>query len=291
MTIQKSDGLWMVPAKIDNYNVVLALDTGSDDVTISEYAATAMELPTANRGYTIHGGLGGSNLDRPVLTQHFAVGGFDMLSQIVTAGKAPINSKISPPLVGLLGRTYLGAFDVEIDFKHSQLALYGSRHCDEGFLPWRSPYHTLTASLRDNQAINLDVLLDGHAIKALLDTGATSTLLTTGGAQDIGLSSDDLKGSRGEKTETSDGHGTWTHAHTFSTLKIGDLVWNAPTIDVQTPNESASLPAGPRSKRQIDRNPEQLILGLDILEQYRIWISFATNQIFLMSNTDNLSPN
>ncbi len=90
MKLEKIDGLWTVPAKINEYNVRLAVDTGASDVIISVYAATAMDLSADwTKNDTAHVGLGGTMTSKPVQTQHFAVGGFDMLNEAVSVAMPP----------------------------------------------------------------------------------------------------------------------------------------------------------------------------------------------------------
>jgi len=299
--IEKVGHLWTVPAKIDDYNVLLALDTGAYDVLISSFAATAMELPASPFSrHMSHVGLGGISTTKPVWAEHFAIGGFDMLNVTVDVGSTPTNSTISPPLIGLLGRTYLGAFDVEIDFPNKRLALYGSRHCAKGFLPWQEPYDTIPIKKADGDQILVDIQLDGKKLEAELDTGAVATTLASRGARQYGLSNEAILNGPSLLLLTPDGHNSKSHLLPFETLKVGAQTWNNPELAVQTyvdadaiknwlANPTAPVTDDVRKQALEDLNPPML-LGLDFLEHYKIWISFATRQVFLAPSAAQAAP-
>ena len=293
--LEKFDGLWTVPARINEYNVRLAVDTGASDVFISPMAATAMSLQenVQNIKTSTSGLGGGSDLSKPVETEHFVIGGFDIRNEMVALAATAIKYDISPPLVGLLGRSYLGAFDVELDFPQSRMALYGSRHCKDGFLPWTEPYIALTIKESVGDKIFFDVKLDGKTLEAMLDTGSEVTILSSVGARAMGLSNAMIKSGPQFTLITTDGHNARAFVHNFHELEVGGQRWENPKLAVQTYAETdgpdSSMP-GFRETLTWDRRRfgaqdlnSPIILGLDFLDRRKIWISFATMQVFISS--------
>jgi predicted aspartyl protease len=288
--LQRDGGTWTVPATIDGNYVALVLDTGATSTVISDLAAKAMDLPPAQNGaLRISEGLGGYSVAKPVQTRNFEIAGVKMHNQQVGLLPFKTRTDVTPPVVGLLGTAYLGAFDLEIDLAHDRLGLYGSRHCEQGFLPWPPPYDTLPFKLGPGDQVLLDMTLDGKKANALLDTGSTDTVVTLAGAKRLGLHPGHTGGGEVLRVGTADGHGAEFEWHDFAEMTIGPRRWTKVKLGVQIP--AASI--GPGVKAAVvdmeklpadgDFEPD-VILGTDFVLQYKIWISYFTHELFLAHN-------
>lgn len=206
LKMEKIDGGWTIPARINDYNVRLTVDTGASDILISRAAAVAMELPVdEDRRIETFIGFGGASSAKPVKTRHFVVGGFDIRDESAAVAPFKTNYQVSPPVVGLLGLSYLAAFDVEIDFARQTLSLYGSNHCGHGFLPWQGPYETLPLKNKFDDYARVDLTVDGHPLEAVLDTGAENLAASQFGAWEAGLSNEQILNGRQYTAITPDG--------------------------------------------------------------------------------------
>jgi predicted aspartyl protease len=288
--LRRDGGTWTVPATIDGKYVALVLDTGSTSVVISDLAAKAIGLPPAlNGALRVSQGLGGYSVARPVQTRNFEIAGVNMRNQLV--GLLPFKTRpdVAPPVVGLLGSAYLGAFDLEIDLAHDRLGLYGSRHCEQGFLPWPPPYDTLPFKLGPGDQVLLDMTLDGKKANALLDTGSTDTVVTFAGAKRLGLHVGRTGGGEVFTVGTADGHGAEFEWHDFSEMTIGQRRWTPVKLGVQVPAANTG-PNGHGAGVGMEMLPDDgdfepdVILGTDFAVQYKIWISYVTHQLFLARN-------
>jgi predicted aspartyl protease len=283
--LQRRGKSWAVPATIDGNYLSLTLDTGASHTVIGTTAAKAMNLPPADRPILdVSIGLGGIVATHPVKTGHFEVAGIDMADQLVGLAPLPPDLAAMPPVLGLLGNDYLGAFDIEIDPAHDRLGLYGSKHCDQGYLPWSPPYEMLPMSRDPEDDILLDVVLDGTPLQALLDTGSSVTVLTRKGASAMNLSRAALDKDRAVSVGTADGNGIEMRRHRFGRLAVGPVIWSDAEIGVQTsrPGLTSKLPtSGAADLDPTDELQPAMILGVDFLRRYKIWISYAHNQVFL----------
>ncbi|HET7884207.1 MAG TPA: retropepsin-like aspartic protease, partial [Acetobacteraceae bacterium] len=184
----------------------------------------------------------------------------------VTVGPLPMSEIAGRPLAGLLGRDFLSPFDLDIDLPAHRLTLFDVRGCDPLLLPWSTPYAAIPATTPMSAALVVQVQLDGRPLRALIDTGASSSLLTSSGMFRMGLTREMLARDPG-------GNGTGIGAapvpmrlHRFSEMRIGPDVSRDPSLWI------ASVHVVPI----VD-----MLLGADWLRSRHVWLSFATRQMFV----------
>jgi hypothetical protein len=147
-----------------------------------------------------------------------------------------------------------------------QLGLYQVEGCGGAFLPWQGEYVAVPITMPTESAILLTVDVDGVRLRALLDTGANTSLIAAPGMYRLGL---DKRGMASEPSVPASGVGPGvlsTQPHAFRTMKIGALTIDAPRF----------LVAPVRLTPIAD-----MLLGCDWMLTRRIWISYATKQMFV----------
>jgi predicted aspartyl protease len=205
------NGLLTLPARIDGSDLHVLLDTGSDWNLIAAPFATALGLRPRRlaRPYLDAGGGGIQNYVR---AQAFSIGEGAFVSDFVLA----------PALDGdgyaaAVGAIALSAYDVEIvrgvvTFHRPQ------KDCVPFDAATRLPFGF------DARVPEFDVLLDGRRVRAVLDTGASHTLIDTALARRLfGLrpGSPGLR-SLGEQRLAS-GRQVALHAYRFKELSVGTV--------------------------------------------------------------------
>ena len=115
-------------------------------------------------------------------------------------------------------------------------------------------------------ALVVQVLVDGRPMRALIDTGASASLITAPGIYRLGLTPELLARDPG-------GYGSGVgpapvpmHRHRFVELRIGADITRDPTLWV----------ASVRVVPIVD-----MLLGADWLGSRHVWLSFATKQVFV----------
>ena len=166
----------------------------------------------------------------------------------------------------MLGRDYLSLFDLDLDLPNRRLTLFRVRGCNGRFLPWGGHYTTLPVTVPTRHALVVSVLLDATPLRALLDTGASASLLGAPGMTRMGL---DVSSVANDPFDEVNGLGPRVvvmRRHTFGSLKVAGLTLVSPQVWV----------APVRLTPIVD-----MLLGEDWLEGRRVWISYATQQVFV----------
>ena len=173
--------------KINGSDTRFALDTGAFFNTMSKASATSLGLKLKNLPFGFRlSGIGGATdaeftdvkefgvLDTTLHKIEFIVGGTDMG-------------------YGLLGANLLDIADLEIDLAHGKLTLFAADHCNKAAMAyWTTDANynvvdTEPADSQNDRRTFLQVTINGKKVRALLDSGASATLLTRDAAERIGI--------------------------------------------------------------------------------------------------------
>jgi len=193
----------------------------------------------------------------------------------VTVGPLPLSEIAGRPVAGLLGRDFLSPFDLDLDLPNRRLTLYDVRDCAAGFRPWTAPYASIQVSTTVGMALVVPVMVDGRPLRALVDSGASASLVTAPGMFRLGLTT-------GLLAHDPIGHGRGNgpkpvpmYRHRSSELRVGSEVTHDPVLWV----------ASVRVVPIVD-----LLRGADWLEPRRVWLSFATKQMFVAGGHSETKP-
>jgi predicted aspartyl protease len=166
-------------------------------------------------------------------------------------------------VAGLLGADILAGHDLDLDPPMQRAGLYTVADCP-GFLPW--PDAAGVALTRSASGLNFVIVdLDGHAVRAMLDTGARGSFMTRRLAASLGiteamLAADPIFTKIGISRSEID-----VRQHRFASISVGSTTWrDAPVAiaDVAVPG--------------VD-----MLLGADLLGRQRLWISPARSMLWL----------
>jgi hypothetical protein len=185
-----------------------------------------------------------------------------MTLRVVTLARSAVGGR---QVDGLLGRDFLSAFDLDLDFPRRSLTLYDVHDCAGKFLPWTETYLSVPVTNPTESALVVPVELDGIPLRALLDSGASRTLVAAPGMARLGLGLERLQGDTSQIVGGMGPHTVTMWQHQFGKLRIGDETFPNPVYFV------APIQLQPIC---------DLLLGADWLMGRRVWISYATNQLF-----------
>jgi len=261
-----------VPVEVNNVTASFILDTGAQRSVVTEAAIVRLGLARDQWVGTTMSGIGGVNRRANADPYSLTLGGVALVRRTInhdtslTVGILPRSGNAGPPIDGLLGRDYLSEFDLDLDLAARQLTLYQPRGCAGRFLPWAGDYASVPVSNPTESALVIPVMLDGVSLSALLDSGASSSLLAAPGMFRLRMGPADLTG---DPSAPVSGLGTRTlvmHRHQFRSLRVGPQIIDAPLLWV----------APVRLSPIVD-----MVLGADWLAGRRVWISYATRQVFV----------
>lgn len=180
--------------------------------------------------------------------------------KLIGSGWSP--PQTSPPTDGLLGADLLSAYDVDYDVLGGKLTLYkAAGRCDP-------PAVGLTGDLfradmlrvpggRESRAF-VTAVIGGQEVKALLDTGAQTSVLFRGAASRLGLDYDELAAK-----------GTTVEMHGIGPDRVKSVRQVLPLVefgDVTIRN----LPVFVADERLGDTG---MLLGQDFLRKVHVWVS------------------
>ena len=266
------NGAILVTVVVNGIDGTFLLDTGASRSVVTREATRRLDIARDEWVGTAMRGVGGverlPNADPRTLT----LGGVKLMRRTLThdtsftVGTLPRTRAGERTIDGLLGRDFLSVFDLSLDMKARTLTLFTVAGCAGRFLPWTEPYAAIAAENPMESALVLPVTLDGVRLRALLDTGAGSSLLAAPGMVKVGLNEAGLAGDPRQEVSGLGPRSVSMHRHRFGALHVGGGVLDPPIFWV----------APVRLNPIVD-----MLLGADWLAGKRVWISFATKQVFV----------
>lgn len=262
----------LVPLTINGINANFVLDTGAARSLVTPGAVRRLGLASDEWIATFMRGVGGIVEHSDADPRSLALGDVPLHRQTIThdtslmVGEMPGYAPPGLVVDGLLGRDLLSQFDLQFDMTDHRLTLYDVRGCNGRFVPWTASYAVLPAAMPITKAMIVPIMVDGKRLRALLDTGATSSVILAPGMFRLGLTPEMIEHDPGGLAHGVGPHAPEMHRHVFSSLQVGPGLERNPTIWV----------AHQRVVPIVDA-----LLGADwLLAQRRVWISFATAQVF-----------
>jgi hypothetical protein len=262
----------IVPVEVNGIDASFVLDTGASRSMVTVDAVHRLGLARDQWVGTGVGGIGGrdiplANADPRSMT----LGGIPLAKRLfhhdtsLAVGVMATGRGSGRLIDGLLGPDFLSVFDLDLHVADRRLILYAVPGCSGRFLPWPEGYRSIPVDFLIGDEIRLQVLVDRTPLWALLDTGAGFSMLSVPAMIRLGMRPADLAS---DPTLVAGGVGARrviVHLHRFRSVEIAGESVDPPLIFV-----------GPLSVPGVG-----MMLGEDWLASRRIWISYATKQVFV----------
>lgn len=259
-------GSLTVPVQVNGITGTFLLDTGAERSIVTHDGARRLHLARDQWVATTTRGISGIQRYPNADPASLSLGGIPLRRRTLTGDTSLVvaDMPVAVDVDGLLGRDFLSVFDLDLDLPNRRLTLYRVSGCTGHFLPWTGSYVGLPFLLPVDAPV-IAVTIDRVQLRAILDTGASSSLIATPGMYRLGLRADDLAG---DPTQTITGIGprqVVAHRHRFPAMRVADESVGSPTLWVEPTH---LIPIA------------DMLLGADWLRTRRVWISFATRQVF-----------
>ncbi len=176
--------------------------------------------------------------------------------------------------VGVLGRNLLRAFDDEFDFAHGEMALVKAKSCGSQHMTYWSDGGGSMLDMafhHDNDldsSIVVELKINGVAVRALMDTGAGDSVLTTAGARKVGLN---VNGPGAVRAGTGSGIGRKRFVN-----------WIVPVDAVQIGDEQVKhtkVRVGDFTLTNVD-----MLLGADFFLSHHVYVSWGQQRVYFTYN-------
>lgn len=270
-----------VPIKVNNTTLNLLLDTGDFVTALTPDTATRLALPAANQPSLTMTGIGG-DYQAPIVqaadVQYLSSHVDNLPFAVLPAGEFRPDEGID----GLFGANFLSAFNVELDFPGHRMRFYKSNsECGAAAPAWTAHATRLRAANAGHDLLLIPVRINGVELNALIDTGSEDTSITKSAAEELGITSRDMRGDE-QITETGLGEST-ERLHQFASIDIGGSSFKNPVLAVddtpsplQTNIMMASASALPVPHKGVD-----VILGANYLFKKRIFLDYRNEQVYI----------
>lgn len=262
------DGRFLVDVVVNALPATFQLDTGAVRSVVTPDAVRRLGLARDRWVASTVEGIGGIDRRSVADPASLTLGGIALHHRDASGDAMLAVAPLGAPraggrtIDGLLGRDFLSAFDVAIDGPARTLALWRVRGCAGRFVPWTGAYDAIPAIPAYGEALVLAVLANGKPLRALPDTGATESVLTAPGMARLGLA---------ESGRSLRARGVGSRARPVSALRLSQL-----RVGEETSHDVAVLATGLRVVPIVG-----MLLGADWFATRRVWLSYATRQVFV----------
>jgi hypothetical protein len=272
MPLEMENRLLVVPGGIGGKWVTLLVDSGAERTVLSTDAVARLGLARDEKIFTRSTGMGGTYTANDAIIPGLVLGGVRFPLQRVSVGQF----RLGPGFVadGLLGSDVLLAFDLDIDVPGKTLTLYRPRTCPDVQPPWHEPYERVPGVRARRDRLLIPLELDGVSGMGLLDTGAQATTIGISMANRLGLTALAMAGDPVVQHHGAGPGSQPARLHRFSLLRIGPASARNPLLSV--------LP--------VDAGVGDALVGEDFIDGRRIWLSFASREVFIATSKPGDTP-
>jgi predicted aspartyl protease len=261
----------LAPVEVNGISGTFILDTGAIMTTVTPDAVSRFNLALDEWTSTTLRGVGGVERRRNADPRSVELGGVAMHRRSLARDATlrvttlPLRMVGERQIDGLLGRDFLSSFDLDLDFPGRTLTLYGVHDCTGRFLPWPEPYLSVAVENPAESALVVPLAVDDVPLRALLDSGASRSLVERSGMARLQLGLERLQGDPKTIGSGVGPHTVTMWQHTFRDLRIGNQSFTNPVLLVTADQLQPGI---------------DMLLGADWLLGRRVWISYATRQFF-----------
>ncbi len=165
----------VVPVKIDNTDKKLLLDTGGLVTQISRATADRLDLPQRYRQQRLFD-LAGNTSNAQTTVPKFSLGNQNQSEVPMVVAPNP-NLGTSLPYDGLLATDLFPGDDIDMDFGARRLTTFSADHCEGRVVYWPADRVAVVPITENHNLIIIPVVVDGHTLNAVLDTGSQYTVM------------------------------------------------------------------------------------------------------------------
>ncbi len=265
------EGLILARVGLGVQAATLALDTGAYWSVLRETAAAPFRHDEAGDMTAV--GAGGIKLDHYVTLPTLQLGAlsFSKVKFLIGSDRLNDDAQVS----GNLGTNLLKDYDLEIDPAAGKLSLFTQQPCKGGAVTWRQNDATSIPFELDGNWIVIQVLLDGKPLRAVVDTGASTSTLTFKAARALfNLDRNSAGVTPMGTAATLDGQGIGLYKRKFKSLQIGGIRFDKPTLTLGADNIEAANRKG--STAQVP----DLVLGMHQLRLLHLYLSYSEKKLY-----------
>lgn len=269
---------YLVPVNINGTSQKFVLDTGGYTTQISRATVNALGLPEkSTRGEMIDAY--GHMSDRAAMVAALDLGKMQWQNRWYQISPHP---DLGDGVAGLLSTDLFARYDVDLDFGAGRLNYFSTDHCDGRVSYWpERPLAVIPMTLTGNQ-ITLPVTVDGKEMTAIVDTGATFTVMNA----DTARKTFGLVAGSPDLPQTGSSSDLPIYHHTFEKLSFEGITVMNPKIGI-VPDRMArkdrinDMVLGSRAQHKKQEVLSELIIGMNVLKRLHIYIAYQESKLYV----------
>ena len=275
----------LLPVKLGALEKTILLDTGSALSALEMDQVVELDLPQVYAGMTMTAVTGESS-SLATNAETFALGDIirkEMRFMILPGFDYQLSA--NEP-VGILALDFLSDYELELDFVSGDIRLFSTIECSKTTTRQLGGNSVAIPFNRANsEFVTITALLDDVEVSAILDTGAAYSVLNLdSAARRFGI---DVRKPDERMMGIENSGFIRTYAWQFQELSIGGITVTEPQITL--------FPNLLRGTGRTNLDGEQMslpemIIGMDILRELHLYISFKEQNIYPLNAVGGVSP-
>jgi predicted aspartyl protease len=277
-------GALLTKAQIDGKDVQVMLDTGSPYNLINKYLADELKLPRQRmQGYTVTDAAG-KEISHTVRAHTIALGDFKTEDVPFLVAGEDEHGHFSRQAV--IGNMFLEGDDLELDLAHGKVSIFLPDHCPGQVVYWTHEYVPIPIKTQESGHIVLPVTLDGKTTFALLDTGASRSLVSKRLAEtNFNIVPEQGKDKPDGFMVAGTGATLPIYRHIFGKFDIGGIEFHNTELEI-SPDRMDRAMSGRRNDPHITLQEElavdtPIVLGLPHLAKLRLYFAFKEHMLYV----------
>ena len=280
----------VLPVKINGTPRNFLFDTGGVVILVSPSVVKELNLHTRESPIKLFD-VGGNISQAMTTLDSFELGPLVAKHLDVAVGTSGAGSDVDGLLTPSLFRT-----DIDMDFGPGRFSLFLQDHCEGKVVYWKSDAIAVVAVRTDDLHINVPVVIDGHELRAIIDTGASGTFMDMNTARRVFGLTPDSPGMKNVGIANNDPN-LPLYEHVFSSLSFeGITVSNAhvkimPDM-IDSKDKENSFQTGSHVMRvddEITRVP--VTIGMNVLKKLHVYMAFKERKLYISPASAPDSPN
>lgn len=271
----------VVDGAINGQKVDITLDTGATASLILRSTAVRFDLPAREVSGRRMFGIGGETKTEIATVDDFKVGEVSTKGmRFLVAGERDVGEGVDV----LLGEDFLRRFDVEFDLAHGAVRLYQSRDCDGVSLAFWTKEIAGEVEIEPideaHPQIGLTVRINDKPIAAILDSGASSSVVTKEDAASVGVTPDTPGVAAGRSFQGLGAKSVDTWTGSFQSFAIGNE--RIPDIRIRFADlykDMTYANTGSNIARNVIRT-RPMLLGADFLRAHRTLVAHSQRRLY-----------
>ena len=257
-----------IPLEADGKVVEAVMDTGASQSVLTKAGADLLNARVVHSsndsavalGPVVASGVGGETTGELLTVGDLKLAG-GHLRDASFVGLPSLRFR-DPRLTGLVGGDLLQNWDLDLDVGRNLVNL-DLPQTTSPLPPWHDPTTRVPLEDQVTKLIKISVMLDGHPVEAIVDTGASRSVLS-------GNTAAGAEAAPGDKLVQGSGIAgirTPMRRHHFSDLSIGGLSFGPVDVGVsETPN---AVPGA------------DMLIGLDVLRMARVYVAYQAGVLLI----------